>query len=126
LTVGIGSAGAAVFAPSGLKDRVHAATYSRVEIAPSKRGEQFVLDNPFCNDIGERSLEPVADLDASYAIFWKNKEDNTVVVFTLTDSPSLGRSLREVLQSISGWNSWEGGDQHLIRSFPFECCEALV
>ncbi len=110
----MGAARAAIFSPSGLKDRVHAAANSRVKIALSESGEQLVLDNPFCKDIGQRSLEPITDLNASYAIFRKDKENNTIVVSFLTDPPSLGGPLREIFQSIPVGNSWEGGDQHLI------------
>jgi hypothetical protein len=110
----------------GLKERVHASADSCVEIPRSERGKQFVFDDAFCQGVRQRSLEPVADLNASYAIIRENEENNAIVVFALTDTPSLGSALREIFQGISIGNSWKGGDQDLIRSFPFEGFQPLI
>ncbi len=124
--IGVGPAGAAIFSARGLKYCVHPAADSSVEVPCSESGEQFVFDDALRDDVWQHSLEPVADLNARYAIARENEKNNTIIVFALPDTPSLGGALRKIFQGISVGNSWEGGDEHLIRGFPFERLQTLV
>src|SRR5262249_61873190 len=78
-------------------DVVDGAADAAGDVVGAKARDDRVLDDELGDGVGERALEPVADLDAHLAVGWRHDQQHAGVLALLSDSPAATELNPEVL-----------------------------
>lgn len=109
------AAGSFVFAPRCGQDRIHAASDAGIEIPGAELRPDLVIDDIIGRDVGDRSLQTIADLDPHLPILRKDEEDSPIILPLLAYAPRRRRALGEILELVVAGHGRVDGDDDLIR-----------
>ena len=82
-----GATRSGIFATRSRHQSIRTANDTTAKITRSKRRYYFIVDNPAGQNVGHRTFQTVADLDAQFTRLGKNKKHHAVVVRFLTRAP---------------------------------------